>query len=202
MFKRQTYFPFLELPPEIRWLIYRYIVKSSHLYILMSPRLSTAYHTNFPHSLILTCSIIYQEIYPLYFTLNSFSIILDRHNEMLLYLLSPRFRSGLRMIRKLRISIVRWGKKTFFEDQFAPFLEDCILHGNLRYLEFLLRDNWVSGILNGNNGDLQSWRILKTLLKDPYLEKAYIWAGSRESLISSHQKKLINMNDVSWLLES
>ncbi|RKF54552.1 hypothetical protein OnM2_096024 [Erysiphe neolycopersici] len=214
-------FPFLDLPPEIRTQIYRLLlVQKPQNLVVISPRLidssppfyassylSTTAAT-YPFNLLLSCSLIYEEIRPLYFNVNTFLIILGRHNNTLSYLLhETRFRSSLRLIRRLRLSIVRWGCRNFFEITFAPFLQDCILNGNLRHLELFVRESWVSSVKkqhggNDNDGrDRQNWRALKTLLKDPYLENISIWAlpgnfyENLEDAVQSY--KTI---DVAWLL--
>lgn len=213
-------FSFLDLPPEIRIQIYRHLlVQKPQTLVVVSPRpidfppfhpasyLPTT-ATTYPFNLLLSCSLIYEEVRPLYFNVNTFLIIVGRHNETLSYLLhETRFRSNLHLIRKLRLSIFRWGSKNFFETTFTPFLQDCILNGNLRHLELILRESWVTSIKNqhlgtDNNGkDRQNWRALKTLLKDPYLESVSIWAQSIHfDQILGVTVQVCKAIDIAWLL--
>jgi hypothetical protein len=70
-----------------------------------------------------------------------------------------------------------------------PALEDCILNGRLRELEVVIRDQSVNhaflGSLNDDSSrEHQSWRMLRKLLMDPYLEKVTL-KGGRFSVVST-----------------
>ena len=164
-------FRFLDLPPEIREKIYILISTSPTPYILLNA--STA-HTTFPLNLLLTNAQIYHESRPLYFSTNAFSISLNRHIEDWDYFLLPSFCDNRRQIRVLRLNILRWGTKDFFAKKLLPVLEDCILNGRLRDLEVRMRYTWVLRPLGGNESIL---RGLKSLLRDPYLERGVLMAG-------------------------
>lgn len=206
----------LDLPPEIRSQIYRLLLVRNtftslqHSFVLISPRLAapscyiTTTAATYPFNLILTCSLIYTEIRHLYFKVYSFLVILERHNKPLSDLLDePRFRPSVHLIHKLRISIFRWGCRNFFEKSFAPFLQDCILNGNLRHLEVILRESWVTSVKKDptDGKDRQNWKALRTLLKDPYLERVCIWAQSSNPLKNLGDiVQLTKVIDVTWLL--
>ena len=192
---------FFDLPAEIRCQIYSLLVKTSDSPILLTTQRRGFRKPSIPYNLFLTCSLIYHEVRPLYYTLNSFIITLDRINENFQYLLAPRFREGLRMIRELRVVIRRWGKKDFFIHNFIPFMEDCILNGNLRELEILFKESWVSKFKRSGGGkDAKTWKALKKLILDPSLQKVrlFSWGGFGSYHLS---RNLVYMTNVRWLLD-
>jgi hypothetical protein len=203
-------FRFLDLAPEIRLKIYAMIATSPQSHIDISSPFSSP-HTYFPHALLLTCTQIYHELRPLYFISNAFSVTVLRRNESWSHLLTPSFLDNRRQIRSLRIKIVRWGTKDFFCRSLIPSLEDCILNGRLRELEVVIRDQSANyaflGSLNDDSSkELQSWRMLRKLLMDPYLEKVTL-KGGRFSVVSTGVEgmggnvwDLEGCEDISYLL--
>ncbi len=161
-------FKFLELPPEIREKIYMLLCTSPNSYILIN---APSAHAVFPIDLLLTNVQIYHELRPLYFTSNNFSISILRHNDNWSYFLSPSWLDNRRQIRTLRLNIIRWGSKDFFNKSLVPVLEDCILNGRLRNLEIRTREGWMQMMTGKGN---TNWRALRNLLKDPYLEHAVL----------------------------
>jgi hypothetical protein len=197
-------FPLLDLPPEIRERVYLEICRSPLHYIPFS---SLTAHTTYPHNLLLVSHQIYQEIRPLYFTLNTFSLTLHRHaSPLLTHFLSPQFLDNRRQIRSLRLNIIRWGTKDFFCSSIIPMLEDCILNGKLRVLEVVIRDSFFDGLVNGNGvgqEGSQGWRMLKAICRDPYLETVSLMAMSTEAMIYEEVKERtieMSFQDVTWLL--
>ncbi|CCU76938.1 unnamed protein product [Blumeria hordei] len=191
---------FFDLPAEIRCQIYRHAVKKSDSPILLTAQQGEFHNLSIPSNLFLTCSLIYHEVRPLYYSFNSFIITLDRINDNFQYLLQPQCREGLRMIRELRVVIRRWGKKDFFIHNFIPLMEDCILNGNLRELEVIFKENWVSKFKRGGGKDGKTWKSLKKLLLDPSLQKVRLlsWEGLGTEHLS---RELVHMTNVRWLLD-
>lgn len=178
------FFPFLDLPPEIREKIYTLTSTSPSPYILLD---APHAHACFPLNLLLTSTQTYHELRPLYFACNAFAITLNRRNEGWDYFLSPEWRDNRRQIRTLRLNIVRWGAKDFFCQSLVKVLEDCILNGRLRDLEVRIRDAWVGAKEcwkidirqeSKETGDgYRNWWCLGRLLRDPYLQRAVLLAG-------------------------
>jgi hypothetical protein len=200
-------FRFLDLAPELRHKIYSLITTSPHSYIDLSSNYKSP-HTHFPHALLLTCTQIYHELRHLYFTDNAFSLTLFRRNETWSHLLSPPFLDNRRQIRSLRIIIWRWGAKDFFCHSLIPSLEDCILNGELRELEVVIRDgslgtaSLVHGMHEGRKEN-ENWRMLGRVLRDPYLEKASLKAGRLVRISVEEDGEswdLERCEDVTWLL--
>jgi hypothetical protein len=174
-------FRFLDLAPELRHKIYSIVATSRQSYIDLSSTYKSS-HTHFPHALLLTCTQIYHELRPLYFTTNAFSITILRRNESWYHLITPSFLDNRRQIRSLRIIIVRWGTKDFLRRSLIPALEDCILNGRLRELEVVIRDDSEKHTLLGPmtfdaRREHYNWRMLRKLMMDPYLEKASLKGG-------------------------
>ncbi|PMD61399.1 uncharacterized protein K444DRAFT_527101 [Hyaloscypha bicolor E] len=196
-------FRFLDLAPELRHKIYTILTSSPQPHIDLSSTYMSP-HTHFPHALLLTCTQIYHELRPLYFTNNAFSLTILRRNETWSHLLTPPFLDNRRQIRSLRLLIVRWGTKDFFCRSLIPALEDCILNGRLRELEVVVRDQSVGGhYLGTQRNDIrkeyESWRKLKRVLRDPYLEKATLKEG--QFAVVRNGWDAGSGNDVSYLLE-
>jgi hypothetical protein len=196
-------FRFLDLAPELRHKIYTILTSSPQPHIDLSSTYMSP-HTHFPHALLLTCTQIYHELRPLYFTTNAFSLTILRRNETWSHLLTPPFLDSRRQIRSLRLLIVRWGTKDFFCRSLIPALEDCILNGRLRELEVVVRDQSVGGhYLGTQRNDIrkeyESWGKLKRVLRDPYLEKVTLKEG--QFAVVRNGWDAGSGNDVSYLLE-
>ncbi|KAE9368489.1 hypothetical protein N431DRAFT_560893 [Stipitochalara longipes BDJ] len=197
-------FQFLDLAPELRHKIYILIVTSPHPPIDLSSTYISP-HTHFPHALLLTCTQIYHELRPLYFTKNAFSITILRRNDSWSHILTPTFLDNRRQIRSLRILITRWGTRNFFCRSLIPALEDCILNGRLRELEVMVRDGGDVGALNESRWEHENWVQLKSVLRDPYLERATLKAGRftiKKNDIEGQGWELDKWTDLSFLLES
>lgn len=135
-------FRFLDLPPELREQIYQEVLRSDTPIPLTPDGLAPdepSIFDHFPLNLLLTCNQIYHEIRPLYFTLNTFSLLLHRNPNSLQYFFSDSFRPHRYAIRRLRLTINRWGANNFFLRTLAPCLSSMILHGQLRHLEVRIR---------------------------------------------------------------
>jgi hypothetical protein len=182
-------FPFLDLPPEIREKIYLHTIVSPNPIPLTAdslplvhlepsnPSLTTRLHPLFPHALLLTCHQIYHEVRPLYFTYNTFSLLMVRDATPLLYFLSPSFRDNRRRIKALKLVISRWGKHDFFLTEFVPVLEDMILNGSLRDLEVWARRLHLLNIGKDDGMFVREGRAVERLvgiLRDPYLERVVL----------------------------
>jgi hypothetical protein len=204
-------FRFLDLAPELRHKIYTILTSSSQPHIDLSSTYKSP-HTHFPHALLLTCTQIYHELRPLYFTTNAFSVTILRRNETWSHLLTPPFLDNRRQIRSLRLLIVRWGTKDFFCRSLIPALEDCILNGRLRELEVVVRDkmevvvrdqsvggHYLGTQRNDIRKEYESWRNLKRILRDPYLEKVTLKEG--QFALVRNGWDVGSGNDVSYLLE-
>lgn len=175
----------LDLPPEIREKIYIYIVSSEQSTIILnstipgsSPEQDPPGHPSFPLNLLLTTSQIYQEVRPLYFAHNAFSIYIRRRasNEELAHFLSPSFLDNRRQIHTLQVTLYRWGSRNFFTEVLGPAIEDCILNGRLRNLEIRVNRRWIEcdeRIVR----ESPNFLMLKKLLKDPYLGRGVLMAG-------------------------
>ena len=201
--KHSKPFRFLDLAPELRHKIYTILTSSPQPHIDLSSTYMSP-HTHFPYALLLTCTQIYHELRPLYFTTNAFSLTILRRNETWSHLLTPPFLDNRRQIRSLRLLIVRWGTKDFFCRSLIPALEDCILNGRLRELEVVVRDQSVGGhYLGTQRNDIrkeyESWRKLKRVLRDPYLEKVTLKEG--QFAVVRNGWDAGSGNDVSYLLE-
>jgi hypothetical protein len=107
---------------------------------------------------------------------------------------------------------VRWGTKDFFYRSLIPALEDCILNGRLRELEVVVRDkmevvvrdqsvggHYLGTQRNDIRKEYESWRNLKRVLKDPYLEKVTLKEG--QFALVRNGWDVESGNDVSYLLE-
>lgn len=159
----------------------------------------------YPAELVLVCREFRQEIDALYWSCNSFTLSLYRDISTIKYFLEPGFRDHRRTIKKLALSIHRWGTKTFFLDEVIPVLEDTVLNGQLRDLEVKVRRHhlfngfdgnvirwegergfvdWLERMdeedrawWKGNFNDVSVTRALVKLLEDPYLErtKLVVW---------------------------
>jgi len=196
-------FPFLDLPPEIRDKIYTYVCASPHKSI---PLDHADAHSTFPLNLLLTNQQIYQEARPIYFTSNSFSLVIRRNNHWD-YILEPKWQDNLRQIRKIKITALRWGTKDFFCNSVAPALEDCILNGHLRSLDVVIKKSYLKifRTLGGGMGGYQPWRALKKLCEDPYLEHVGLRAVDDEILTDNDDNELRQVDetlfkDISYLL--
>jgi hypothetical protein len=203
-------FPFLDLPPEIREKIYIHTLTSpspiplaADSMPLLSPDPSTPnsvppqLHELFPHALLLTCHQIYHEVRPLYFTHNAFSLLLVRDPSPLAYFHSPDFRDDRRRIRTFKLVISRWGRRDFFQKEFAPLLEDMILNGSLRDLEVWVRRFHLLPAGRDNRMGVKEGEAVERLmgiLRDPYLErvvlKTYMEGGHGSSTYLSQSDTL------------
>ncbi|CZS95360.1 uncharacterized protein RAG0_14223 [Rhynchosporium agropyri] len=193
-------FRILDLPPEIRYKIYILICTSS----LQSISLSTVsspfrepIHPSFPKNLLLANSQLYQELRPLYFTCNQFSLTIRRRNEDWGYFLSSQFQDNRRQIRSLRVMIIRWGTKDFFCKTLCPVLEDCVLNGKLRSLDVVVKKGFLKSL--GKGEGFENWKRLSTLLRDPYLERVRLWEGRCED---DGDEGLEGLRDVTELLKT
>jgi hypothetical protein len=214
-------FPLLDLPPEIREKIYLHTLVSptpipltadSPLLLFSDPLNSSnpnsspnhQLHPLFPHALLLTCHQIYHEVRPLYFTHNTFSLLLLRDPSPLSYFISPTFQDNRRRIKVLKLVISRWGKHNFFLREFAPALEDMILNGSLRDLEVwarrlkLLLAGRDDGLIGGEGGVVER---LVGILRDPYLERVVLKTPvEREQRQRRHQMDM--REDVTSLIDA
>lgn len=216
-------FPFLELPPEIREKIYILICHQSALISLHRPTstpgasIDASPHTSFPHALLQTCTLIYNELRPVYFTHNTFTLSIRRRNDDWSYFLSPSFQDNRRQIRSLKIIIYRFGGHDFFTKDFVPILEDSILNGRLRDLEVIVKERFLrgakpcEGALKGGFRDfagletLRDWVALKRVILDPYLERRMLRSGNLERIDLTAGDDLavedaVKLNDVTWML--
>jgi hypothetical protein len=187
-------FPFLSLPPELRTKIYLLLVQSPDLYVQLDPKRRFANSNSnvlvskfpyYPAALLKTCSQINQEAGPLYFTTNAFSLLLNREHFLFDYFLQRAFTRNRRMIRSLRITIVRFGRKDFFYRELAPILQDMIINGCLRELKIRLKKCHFLEFGCAEHNLLQ-WRqdekflnvrailALREICEDPYLEKVKV----------------------------
>jgi hypothetical protein len=182
-------FPFLDLPPELRTKILLLLLHYA------TPIPLEDLPQTYPHALLLSCAQIHTEVLPLYYSSNTFSLTLHRHNER--SLLSPFLSSPSRhLIRSLKVSIQRWGANDYFVKSFAPAIEELILKGGLRRLEVVLREGYVLGLMRRKNeSDDRNWGVLKRLLRDPYLE----WA--RLSSIGVGEIFEEGPKDISWIMD-
>lgn len=202
-------FRFLDLPTEIREKIYIYLVSSPHP-INLSPTTYTStpflhglprtfplstersLYLTFPSSLLLSCVQIHQELLPIYFTHNTFTLIIRKHNDTYSTFLCPTssFRQNLLSIRTLRLVVLRFGSKNYFAGTVVPILEECILNGNLRNLEVWVKDTshfssplggypGAGGLVAGRrvSAEFDNWGLLKRLCRDPWLENVSLEAG-------------------------
>lgn len=177
----KDFFPFLDLPTEIRSKIYGIVCHASTPIALCHP--TETLTTTFPHSLLLTCLQLYQEVRPYFFFNNVFSITLNRTNLFLFEhtLLCPSFFSHRQLIRSLTVIIDRWGSKDFWVNSLVPALESMVLSGRLRVLKVLMKEvflerglQWLRNVNGGMEGEGANYVALKRLLKDPYLEVAFV----------------------------
>jgi hypothetical protein len=60
----------------------------------------------------------------------------------------------------------------------VPVLEDCILNGKLRDLEVRTREGFKKIMGAGSGEGNANWRALRGLLRDSYLERSVLMAGS------------------------
>jgi len=213
-------FRFLDLPPEIREKIYLEVLTSPSVFIPLTREgltpSSPSIHTHFPSSLYLICAQIYQEIRPLYFSSNSFSLLLVRHNTALAYFLDPSFADNRRRIRALRLTIERWGRNDFFMRTLAPCLADMILNGALRVLEVRFRrSHFVEfccaeetartldqrcgprpGLLN-----LRGLLALRAICEDPYLERVVLRTFEEPRRVGEVGEDEVGLEDVTEVLK-
>ncbi|KUJ24339.1 uncharacterized protein LY89DRAFT_776474 [Mollisia scopiformis] len=198
-------FPFLELPPEIREKIYILICHQSapiSLHIPISTPCETSSDPSFPHALLQTCTLIYNELRPIYFTHNTFTLSIRRRNDDLTYFLSPSFLDNRRQIRSLKLIIYRFGGHDFFTKDFIPVLEDCIMNGRLRDLDVVVKERFLRSVklcergLRGGFRDtagletLRDWVALRRVLLDPYLEKRLLRSGNLDAVDSVNQENI------------
>lgn len=172
-------FQFLDLPPEIRQKIYILICTSPLPHI---PLDKVNAHAHFPYNLLLTNSQIYHEVRPIYFSINAFQVDVQRDNSYWAYFICPAFQDNRRQVRSLVVTLFRWGSKNFFQDTLIPLLEDLILNGRLRLLEFQVSMRWFDSQTMGTpalgeyimeGGPLDTMR---RILSDPYLESGILRA--------------------------
>jgi hypothetical protein len=171
-------FPFLDLPPELRTKILLFLLHHATPITLERANRQTLPKT-YPHNLLLSCAQLHTEALSLYYSSNTFNFVLQRHNER--SLLYPFLSSPSRyLIRSLRVGIERWGANDYFVKQFAPAIEELILKGGLRRLQFVLPHRSGYALKPGkwitSEGD--NWKCLKQLLRDPYLEFASLGVGA------------------------
>lgn len=199
-------FPFFDLPPEIREKIYLMICHNPAEYVPLHSGLSPqnrshlgpgdeldlrsigengggpsaeSHHAYFPWNLLFVNSQMYHEVRPLYFSHNAFTTSVAHRNQKIDYFLSPTFRDNRRLIKKLRVTIYRFGQNNYFIDQFLPMLEDMILNGSLRELEVQLRWQHLfhessvekSGVMVRKFARGQATAELMSIMRDPYLER-------------------------------
>lgn len=182
-------FRFLDLPPEIRQKTYSLICMSHLQYISLN---QADAHSSFPFNLLLTNSQIYHEIRPVYFTVNAFCVTVRRQNLAWEYFIKPSFQDNRRQIHSLMIHLVRWGPKDFFRETLVPLVEDCILNGRLKCLEFRVSEKWFnSQESRGRTGHYfmkgDTLNDIRKLLTDPYLQSAILKAGDmRETECGSY----------------
>ncbi|KAH8679820.1 hypothetical protein BGZ60DRAFT_525020 [Tricladium varicosporioides] len=203
-------FPFFDLPPELREKIY--------LLLFVSPRPLSLFFSSkvpayFPHDLLLTCSQMYQEVRPLFFAYNRFTIRLTRHCSELDYFLSPDFLDARRSIRTLHLLLSRWGSNSFFARTLAPFISDMILNGSLRNFEIAVKihtqrkfeEMMVAGGEVYGEGH-ENFEAVKELLTDPYLESKALWSGPIVTLdlfdseLMTWDEMKLEWKDVSWMV--
>ncbi|KAH8813173.1 hypothetical protein F5884DRAFT_327383 [Xylogone sp. PMI_703] len=200
------WFPFLDLPPEIRQRIYT-------LVCVNDTTVSLAHcdaHSTFPLNILLTCHQLYAEVRPVYFSCNSFEITVRRRNEIWDYFLEPAWRDNRRAIRELHLKINRWGPFDFFCDKLVPALQDCILNGHLRIMHVTIRPSdfitWRSLCEDkiSTADDHHPLLALKELCCDPYLEHITLVTESYERREASNENKLpeyhLKLQDISCLL--
>jgi len=196
----------LNLPPEIREKIYILICSHPTPYVPLSYTTEPA-HPSYPHNLLLTNAQLYQELRPIYFLHNTFSLTLRRRNDDLDYFLSPSFLDNRRQIHNLRIVILRWGTRDFFCRRLVPVLEDCVLNGRLRRVEVIVKEVFLKGLGNREAGgeEFENWRTLRKLCSDPYLEKVVLRAGPLDEWVENvdgeDEVDISRYKDVSKLLK-
>jgi len=189
-------FRFLDLPPEIREKIYQYYYTSdSETFTDNSNFVSLFTATQeFPTSLLLTCYQLYAESRHYYFSVNAFSIIIQRgkFNDQYNWFLEPPFRDNRLLIHSLRLTIDRWGTASWLLSTFLPCLEEMILKGKLRTLEVRLPHHF-------NELNNETILGLKRVCEDPYLEKVVVKTFDRNQLRRLRQP-LFDIGDV-WLTD-
>lgn len=214
-------FPLLELPPEIRTKIYHYLLWTPNPININS----SVAHPNFPLPILLTCLQLYQEVRPLYFSINVFRLTVHRHNEDWDYFWGQDWEDNRRQISEVNIEFVRWGSKDFMHAILLPILEDMILRGSLRRIEvsfaanFLLHDGGGGGVRRKPLRDRQAYmnsirreslrasrpvQILKGLLEDPYLEYVKMlvrWDSVSGNMEDDAELLHSEYQDVTWLLD-
>jgi hypothetical protein len=90
------------------------------------------------------------------------------------------------------INLVRWGPKNFFRETLVPLVEDCILNGRLKCLEFRVSEKWFNSQKSrGRTGHYlmkgDTLNDIRTILADPYLQSAVLKAGDmRETECGSY----------------
>jgi hypothetical protein len=195
-------FPFLELPPELREKIYILICHQSapislHIAASTLQASTSSPETSFPHALLQTCTLIYNELRPIYFTHNTFSLSIRRRNDDWSYFLSSSFEDNRRQIRSLKIITYRFGNHDFFTEEFVPCLEDSILNGRLRELEIIVKRGFVENAKHAEDAfkdlkgacedfmgldTLRDWWALKKIMLDPYLERRMLRSGNLDAM--------------------
>jgi hypothetical protein len=199
-------FRFLDLPPEIRQKIYTLICTSPLPYI---PLDDADARSCFPSDLLLANTQIYHEIRPVYFFVNAFCVTVRRQNPAWEYFLNPAFQDNRRQIRSLAITLVRWGSRDFFQETLIPLLEDCILNGRLRFLEFRVSMKWFNSqgrrvgvgdyVVEGGT----SLDIIRKILADPYLERGMLKAwvnGDFNQCPPPYDAEFLTLKDVTGRL--
>ncbi|KAH7391422.1 hypothetical protein BKA64DRAFT_677541 [Cadophora sp. MPI-SDFR-AT-0126] len=193
-------FRILDLPPEIRTKIYILLCTSPTSYVSLSSissPFSEPIHPSYPHNLLLANTQLYHELRPIYFTCNTFSLTIRRRNDDWSYFLSLQFLDNRRQIYALRIIVLRWGRKDFFCKSLIPVLEDCVLNGRLRDVEVVVKEGFLKTL--GKGEWFENWKKLSSLLKDPYLERFKLLAGTFEE---DHGEGILERTkDVSELLK-
>jgi hypothetical protein len=209
------FFPLLDLPPELRTKILLFATLSpypSHLIRLTPPPEGLEnYECNPPQyfhppplSLLLTSVQIYNEVHPLYYTSHTFLLPITRDPSSLDFLLAPSFSHNLLTIRSLFIWVHRWGYKNFFASVLIPKFESCILKGNLRRLEVVVKERdargWIKEAETGRETMENSvWSSLKRLCQDVDLEAVKLWSVKLVDSCSHLSLETGELKDVTWL---
>ncbi|KAH8592104.1 hypothetical protein B0O99DRAFT_597450 [Bisporella sp. PMI_857] len=163
----------LDLPPELRSKIYALICTSADPISLAFPLAFPAPH----HPLLLVSTQLYHEIRPIYFALNTFTLTIHRKPEAEYHhFLSPPFRDNRLQIPSIIISCCRFGSKHFLRCSLLPQIEDMILNGRLRRLEFQVSEEYWEGVRRGVR-DARALGAIFRVLRDPYLERGRLCAA-------------------------
>lgn len=198
-------FRFLDLPPEVRQRVYVLICRSPEYISLDTPDA----HSSFPLELLLTNHQIYQEVRPVYFSTNAFSLTINRRNDHWDYILHPSWQDNRRQLRKLRITVLRWGSKNFFSETLIPVLEDCVLNGHLIHLDVRVKGNHLLNTTTEGSScpeilkTHQPVQLLKRLCDDPYLQHVRLTAYWDVDFDACIMKEPLehSLQDVTWLID-